>query len=241
MSPEEVAAFFTVYRDLDREGPGEGADVLWALDQLGLSGAVDVLDAGCGSGADLATLAGALPKATITGIEKTPHFVTEAQVRLADFAPRVTVIEGDMACPGGPFDLIWCAGALYFLGVTEGLQGWRTALKPGGAVVFSEPVLLGEPTQETTTFWGDYPQITKLDGIISRVKAAGFTAHAHRIIIGAPWAAYYTSMQARIDALRAQNPDALLTAALDDSQLEIDRWRGAPDQIAYALLIVTPT
>ena len=136
MSPEDRAAFFTVHCDLPREGPGEAADVLWALGHLNATGPLDVMDAACGPGADLMTLAKALPDATITGIEKTPHFVIEAQARTADYAPRVSVIEGDMAQPGGPYDLIWCAGAVYFLGVTEGLKIWRTALKSGGAVVF---------------------------------------------------------------------------------------------------------
>ena len=241
MSPEERAAFFTVHCDLPREGPGEAADVLWALGHLNATGPLDVMDAACGPGADLMTLAKALPDATITGIEKTPHFVIEAQARTADYAPRVSVIEGDMAQPGGPYDLIWCAGAVYFLGVTEGLKIWRTALKSGGAVVFSEPVLLGPRTPEVAAFWEEYPQITDLDGIIARVEAAGYSARAHRMIVGAPWDAYYAPMQTRIDALRGQNPDAALTAALDENQLEIDRWRAAPDQIAYALLIVTPT
>ena len=107
--------------------------------------------------------------------------------------------------------------------------------------MFSEPVLLSAPTKQTTAFWQEYPQITDLEGIVARVEAAGFTAHAYRTIVGAPWTAYYTSLQARIDVLRTQNPDVTLAAALDDSQLEIDRWRAAPDQIAYALLIVTPT
>lgn len=240
MTSKEVAAFFTLYCDLDREGPGEAADVLWALNHLAVSGAIDVLDAGCGSGADMVTLAKALPAATILGIEKTPHFVNEAQARLAHYAPRARAMTGDMATPGGPFDLIWCAGALYFLGITEALQGWRSALKAGGSVVFSEPVLLGEPTAPAIAFWQDYPQITDLDGIVARVEDAGFVAHAHRIIVGAPWAAYYVPLQARIDRLHMHNPDARLKAALDESQLEIDRWRAAPDQIAYALLIVSP-
>jgi hypothetical protein len=62
-------AFFTVHRDLPREGPGEPADVLWALKTAGVPGAVTVLDAACGPGADTVTLADALPDATITGMD----------------------------------------------------------------------------------------------------------------------------------------------------------------------------
>ena len=241
MTPEQTDAFFLVHRDLHREGPGEPEDVHWALEQLSLSGSLDVLDAACGPGADTLTLAEALPEARITGMEVTTHFVTEASARVAAFAPRVRAIEGDMNSPDGTFDLIWCAGALYFLGVTEGLQDWRKVLKPGGAVAFSEPVLLNTPPSAgVRAFWEEYPQITDLDGIIARVTAAGYTVQAHRMIVGKPWADYYTPMQARIDMLRGQNPDAALIDALDESQREIDLWRAAQDDIAYALLVVTP-
>ena len=241
MSWEDPTAFFTLHRDLPREGPGEAADVHWALDTLGHDGPERVLDAACGPGADLAVLAQALPEAQITGIEKVAHFVDAARARVADWAPRVTVRQGDMRDPEGPFDLIWCTGALYFLGVSEGLRGWRDALAPGGAVVFSEPVLLDTPPDaDVAAFWEDYPQITDLDGIVARVNAAGFAVQAHRMLIGAPWEAYYAPMQARIDALRSQSPDATLCITLDSHQLEIDRWRAAADRIAYAQLIVTP-
>jgi len=241
MTPEQRAAFFTVHRDLPREGPGTPQDVQWALDQLGLTGALDVLDAACGPGADLETLARALPDARITGMEKVQHFVAAARARVAPFGPRVTAIEADMSALDGSYDLIWCAGALYFLGVTEGLQGWRSALNPGGAVAFSEPVLPDTPPGDAVmAFWQEYPQITDLNGIRARVTAAGYNVQAHRMIVGAPWEAYYTPVQARIDMLRGQNPDAALRAALDENQQEIDRWRAAPDQIAYALVIATP-
>ncbi|WP_299725406.1 class I SAM-dependent methyltransferase [uncultured Tateyamaria sp.] len=239
MTPEEIEAFFNIHRDLPREGPGEAADVHWAVEQLGLKGPLDVLDAACGPGADTLVLAEALPEATITAMEKTPQFVTEARARIAHLDPRVRAVEGDMAKPGGRYDLIWCAGALYFLGVTAGLQGWRDALKPGGAVAFSEPVLLETPPSDPArAFWEEYPQITDLAGITAQVTAAGYSVQAHRMIVGAPWETYYAPMQARIDMLRGQGPNDVLSAALDENQLEIDRWRAGRDQIAYALLIV---
>ncbi len=58
----------------------------------------------------------------------------------------------------GPFDLIWSAGALYFLGVTDGLTGWRAALAPGGAVAFSEPCFFTDtPSDAARAFWDGYP------------------------------------------------------------------------------------
>ena len=241
MTPEEWDAFLHVHDALPRQGPGCPADVHWAVETIGLQGAVDVFDAACGPGADTATLAEALPHAKITAVDKTVPFVDLAAARVAPFGPRVSVRVGDMAAPDGEFDLIWCAGALYFLGVTEGLSGWRDALKPGGRVAFSEPAWVSAtPSDAARAFWDEYPQITDLQGIEDRVTAAGYNVLAHRMIIGDPWAAYYDPMQARLDMLRAQDNSPAVTTAIANSQLEIDRWRAAPEEVAYALLIVAP-
>ena len=234
-------AFFTVHRGLDREGPGMPQDVHWAVERAGLSGALRVCDAGCGPGADTVTLAEALPEAEITGLEKTPHFVTEAQARIARFGARVRVIEGDMAQPGGPYDFIWCAGALYFLGIKAGLDSWRGALAPGGWVAFSEPVKLRDPMSETAQrFWHDYPGLMDLNGIRSEVAKAGYRVEDHRMIVGPPWEAYYASQNARIAELRQSKQTPEVLEAMELCQREADLWAAAQDEIAYALLLVRP-
>ena len=241
MTPEQWDAFLQVHHGLPREGPGAPADVAWAVLTIGLHGHVQVLDAGCGPGDDMVTLAKALPEAQITAVDKTPQFIEMAQRRAAPFGARVTALVGDMADPDGSYDLIWCAGALYFLGVTDGLRGWRAALNTGGRVVFSEPVLpVTPPSEAAMTFWEEYPQVTDLQGIEDQVTAAGYNVLAHRMIIGAPWRAYYDPMQARIDALRKQDTTPAVQAAMDECQTEIDRWRAASDEVAYALMIVAP-
>lgn len=233
-------AFFTVHRDLPREGPGLPEDVAWAIDRLDLAPHAHVLDAACGPGADLETLAGLLPDARLTGMEQVAHFVDATRLRTERFGPRVLVEQADMAAASGPFDFIWCAGALYFLGVTEGLTTWRGALAPGGAVAFSEPVLLTTPaTKGARAFWADYPAITDLDGIVARVHAAGYDVIDTRLLVGAPWAAYYDPLRARIAALR-DGAEPELQRALDENAREIALWEAAKDDIAYALVLVRP-
>lgn len=240
MTPEQWAAFLEVHKDLPRQGPGVAEDVHWALDIIGLSGDVDVFDAGCGPGADTVTLADALPEARIRAVDTAESFVEQAKASVARFGGRVRIELDSMAEPGGAYDLIWCAGALYFLGVTEGLTLWRDALKPGGHVAFSEPVALGPLSDKARAFWEEYPQITDLAGIEARVAAAGYRVLRHRMIVGEPWLAYYEPMQVRIDHLRATATDPIVLAAVDENQTEIDRWRAAQDEVAYALLIVAP-
>ena len=232
-------AFLTLYTDLAREGPGAAADLGWALSVAATPQDARICDAGCGSGADTVTLAKERPKAQIDAVDQIAHFVAAAQKRVAPFGARVQVRQGDMAALSGPHDLIWCAGALYFLGVTEGLSRWRSALAPGGAVAFSEPCLLARPSAAARAFWAEYPQITDVAGIRARVAAAGYRVLGEQMQIGDAWEAYYIPMAKRIEKLRpsATGP---LAEALDEAEREIARWRAAPSEIAYALLVVAP-
>ena len=237
IAPSE--AFLTVYSDLAREGPGVPADVAWALYVAGTPARARIMDAGAGSGADTVTLAKERPEAQITSVEWIGQFVDAARRRVAPFGERVQVRQGDMAAITGPYDLIWCAGALYFLGVTEGLRAWRGALANGGRIAFSEACLLPNPSDNARAFWQEYPQVTNAEGIRARVADAGYRVVGERMVIGAPWAAYYDSMSARIEKLRPTASGDLL-AALDEAQAEIDRWRAAPSEIAYLLMVVAP-
>lgn len=232
---------------MPRQGPGLPGDVLWALSVLGCSGRLRVCDAGAGPGADTETLAAALPEARITAVEISAPLAAEARARLAPYAPRVEVVEADMAALAGPCDLIWSAGALYFLGVAEGLRAWRDALAPGGAVAFSEPVLLPGPETEAereavARFWTEYPGLTDLAGIAARVAQAGFAMVAHRLIVGEAWRLYYQAMAARCDELEAgaAKGDPALAAVVTAAREEIGLWQSAPDRIAYALILARP-
>lgn len=237
LSPEE--ALFTVHRDLPREGPGSKADVAWALYVAATPETARICDAGCGPGADTVTLAKERPHAFVEAVDQIGHFVAAAQARTAPYGKRVAVRQGDMASLTGPYDLIWCAGALYFLGITEGLKRWRMALARGGHVAFSEPCLLANPSQAALDFWAGYPQVTNAQGIRDRVEAAGYRVIGEHLMIGAPWDAYYRPMAARIATLRPGATGAL-AAALDEAGAEITRWQAAPGEIAYALMVVEP-
>ncbi len=232
-------AFLTLYTDLAREGPGAAADLGWALSVAATPQLARICEAGCGSGAETVTLAKERPKAQIDAVDKIAQFVAAAQKRVAPFGARVQVRQGDMASIDGPYDLIWCAGALYFLGVTEGLSKWRSALALGGAIAFSEPCLLPRPSTAARAFWAEYPQITDVTGIRARVAAAGYRVLGEQMQVGDAWEAYYIPMARRIEKLRPYAQGALVEA-LDEAESEIARWKAAPSEIAYALMVVAP-
>ena len=142
------------------------ADVLWALAVAATPGTARICAAACGPAADLVTLAEALPGADLTGIDGQAHVIAAAR-------GRVRLGQGDMAVLPGVFDLITCAGAIYFPGVTEGLRGWRGALAKAGRVPFTEPVLVREPVSDRVrAFWANDPCVTGLARIRQRIAAA---------------------------------------------------------------------
>ncbi|MEM8579428.1 MAG: class I SAM-dependent methyltransferase [Pseudomonadota bacterium] len=232
-------AFFTLHRDLAREGPGEPADVAWAAATAGLGQNADMADVACGPGGDIAALLEAAPQGHVTALDKTAHFVDAAR---ADWAAddRVTVLRADMATIANTYDLIWCAGAVYFLGVTEALTAWRKSLNPGGAIAFSEPCWFTDaPSDTARANWADYPAMTDAAGIRARVEAAGYAVVGTRKVSDAAWEAYYTPIDARIAALRP-GADAALAAVLDEAEAEAAAWRAGRAEFGYLLLVVRP-
>jgi trans-aconitate methyltransferase len=138
MPSDAMTAFFKLHRDLPREGPGEAADVAWVAQIAAIPDAAEIADVACGPGGDVAALLAAAPKGHVTALDKTAHFVQAARDIWQD-DPRVTVLQADMARIMNQYDLIWCAGAVYFLGVSEALTAWRKSLRAGGVIAFSEP------------------------------------------------------------------------------------------------------
>ncbi|MZR12934.1 methyltransferase domain-containing protein [Maritimibacter sp. DP07] len=233
-------AFFRLHEDLPREGPGDRASLDWALKLAGVAREARVLDAGCGPGADIAGLLAHVPEGHVTALDAHAGFVAQARARLRH-EPRLTVREGDMARPGGPYDLIWSAGALYFLGITDGLKTWRAALAPGGAVAFSELVFLVDtPAPELReTLEAEYPRIGGPITLEERIEAAGYEVLGVRILPDEAWEAYYGPLEARCDALEA-DADPALQEVIDAARAEIDLWRTHRNQFGYALAVARP-
>ena len=112
-------------------------------------------------------------------------------------------------------------------------------LSDQGAIAFSEPMLTNGLTESAKARWDGYPTQDR-EGVLRQVTDAGFNIMNTRLIKGAPWAAYYSSLQKRVDALRAANISEEVAAACRDAQAEISHWKMAPDDIAYLLVVAKP-
>lgn len=234
-----TSPFFALHRGLFREGPGEPADIRWAAEVVGLGRDARICDVACGPGADIPTFLAVAPDAKITAVDKQQHFIDELKARIGA-NEQVFAYAGDMAKLEGPFDLIWCAGAVYFLGIEQALRSWRDALaEDNGAVVFSEPCYFtNQPSAAAQAYWGGHRARTVAE-IAAEVDGAGYHSFATRRLADPAWAAYHGPMQERINALRP-DADAELLAVLDAAQAEIDDWPAVKDETGYLLSVVRP-
>ncbi len=234
-------AFFAVHRDLPREGPGLAEDVAWVGGLIGISPQGHVCDAGCGPGGDLAALRQLVPEGRIDGFETVPHFVEAARKRFAG-DPSVRILAESMEGLSGPYDLIWSAGAVYFLGVARALKAWRGALSDQGAVAFSHPCLFTDaPSESALAFWEAEPGGIETEQTTrDEIAAAGWRVLAARPLSDAAWAAYYEPMLARCDALEAAGVSESVAAAVVAARQEASDWRAVARETGYMLYVVRP-
>lgn len=233
---EQFDAFMTLYTGLDREGPGDEASLAKAM--AGLPAKARIFDAACGSGADTAMMLDILPEAQIIGVDKQPIFIDGAMSRGLNADFRV----GDMLEPDGMFDLIWSAGAVYFVGLEAALKAWRGHLNPGGRVAFSEIVwMTGTPSEQTRTFWeAEYPQIGTIDSLSQRIEASGFKVISAEPLGRKGWDSFYDSVQASIKKLRKGTISPVMETVLAESEFERNLFYTHPGDYDYAVFNIEP-
>ena len=228
-----MSDIFELFLPLERAGPGDAESLRWALEVAGTRPDATVLDAGCGTGADLPGLITAVPKGKVVAVEAAPRFIERVRARF----PAVEAHLADMAAPpGGPFDLIWSAGAVYNLGVGRALAGWAGHLKPGGRVAFSDLCWRRpDPPAEARAFWAaeglDVPDAA---GLEAQVTQAGWRVLDARWLGRAGWAAYYEPLEARLDGFSGD------AALVEGFRAEIALWREQGESYDYRLIVAEP-
>lgn len=241
--------FFEVHRDLPREGPGDRASTLRALDAaLAAPGAldpVDVLDVGCGPGMQTLHLAARLTTARIVAVDLHQPFLAALADRAGDagVTDRVTPVRADMArLPLAPqrFDLVWCEGAAYIVGVAQALESWWDLLRPGGVCAYTDAVWLkAEAPAAVRRFWQAYPAMGDIDASRARLRENGWELLSDFVLPPAAWwDDYYRPMSERLDRLAQRHrDDPAAQAALADCRAEIELYQRYGDWYGYAFFV----
>ncbi len=229
--------FFELHRDLPREGPGDDASTLCALNLLNaLPVRPDVLDVGCGPGAQTLALARATG-GRVTAVDLHQPFLDELGRRAgeAGLTARITPLRASMsALPLAPasFDLVWSEGAISLMGFDAGLRAWHELLRPGGYLVVSELTwLVDAPPAPARAFWAQaYPAMRDRAANRAAVARAGYAAVADFVLPRAAWfETYYDPLERRLDALArryAGDAAALRWLAGERAEIALAREHG---------------
>ena len=108
------------------------------IERIPLRGDETALDAGCGTGRVTRLLAERLPRGRVVGLDGSRAMVEEATARLADLAPRVTILQGDLLELDleEPVDLIVSTATFHWILDHDALfRRLFAALVPGGRLV----------------------------------------------------------------------------------------------------------
>jgi SAM-dependent methyltransferase len=242
------AIFLEAHSGLPREAPGSLASSARALAiaQHDRDGAPirQVLDAACGPGMQTLTLARLLPDARILAFDLHAPFLQELMTRAhaAGIAARVAAVRADLGRPpfvSGAFDLVWCEGGAYLIGVQRALGVWRGLLAAGGYVAFTDAVWLRPHVPEPVrSFWRAYPGMQDMDGVRATIARAGLRPAGDFVLPESDWWEYYDPLAQRIAELRERyRGDAQAGAALDACATEIELYRRHADCYGYAFFV----
>lgn len=243
-----MALLLDVHQGLPRQGPGDDASTLRALEMCTeLPMRPDVLDVGCGPGTHSVVLAQATG-GTITAVDLCEQFLDELRDRAVESGvrERIQVMRGDMRdLPYGKhsFDLIWSEGAAYIMGITAALEAWQEFLRPRGYVALTEiSWLVPEaqvPREAYEFFRGQYPGITDVRGNLRRIEECGYEVAGHFTVPDESWwTHYYDPLAANLRVMREKykhDPRALRFIEEEEEEQRIRRDYG--DSYGYEFLV----
>lgn len=148
------------------------AEAIWPqesalFDRYGLSGPLNILDGGCGTGEITSRLARKYPEATLLGVDILDHHLDYARQRYASLAPRLTFDHQslyELPAADATYDLTVCRHVIQSIPqVDRVLAELKRVTKPGGRVhVIAEDYgmlqfPLGNPNP--SDFWKDGPPV----------------------------------------------------------------------------------
>lgn len=230
---------------LPRLAPGDPQSTRRALEMLYGEGFESVgedfrvLDIGCGNGSQTLRLATELG-GKVTAVDDHQPYLDELNRRaeaqgLADMIETRCADMNELDLGGETFDLVWAEGSAYIMGIAEALRAWRSFLKPGGALGFTELTWLddGAPDACREFFATEYPQMTDVAAHQTTIEGCGYElAGQFTLPESSWWNLFYGPLKERLAGYQTTPGDEEAQAIVDMIRKEINvyhsysRWYG---------------
>lgn len=236
---------------LPRLAPGDDESTRRALEMLygaGLESVGEdfrVLDLGCGNGSQTLRLAAELG-GRVTAVDNHQPYLDELERRAEaqGMADRIQTRCADMNgfdLEGQTVDLVWAEGSAYLMGIPEALRAWRSYLKPGGDLGFTELTWLadGAPDACREFFATEYPQMTDMASHLATIMECGYELVGQFTLPESSWwEPYYGPLAKRLEGYKVISDDDETRALVDMFRSEIDVYRSFSRWYGYVFFLL---
>jgi cyclopropane fatty-acyl-phospholipid synthase-like methyltransferase len=207
--------YFEIYENIPRQGPGDinlTGNLYSKLKNLPEN--PQILDIGCGKGIQTIELA-KHTNGSITAVDNHQYFLDclKEDAQKLQLDKKITCIQADMndlPFDDKSFDLIWSEGAIFIMGIKDGLRKWKKLVKKDGYLLFSDLVWKKEPCSlELIEYWNqEYPSIMNIDEVILESQLNDFEVISHYTLPKISWINnYLIPIENIIAKLKVKNRD----------------------------------
>jgi hypothetical protein len=141
---------------------------------------------------------------------------------------------------GKTFNLVWAEGSAFVMGIPEALRAWRSFLKPGGALGFTELTWLddGAPDECREFFATEYPQMADVASHLATIEACSYEPVGRFTLPESSWwKPYYGPLAERLAVYDAPDDDET-QAVLAMIRREIDVYRSFSRWYGYVFFLL---
>lgn len=244
MDKEIMEFFFKIHNGDFRGGPGSDISTERAYNSARefLGENINVLDIGAGSGFQTRVLK-KLVDGKITALDTAEIYLTKIKRETGVETLNCSMDNLEKYFSHASFDLIWSEGAVYIMGLANGLKHWKPFLKQGGIIGFSHISWIRDnPPRELLDYWeANYPQITTLDENKKIIDEEGYEIKDYFILPSTDWTEnYYEKISERLELLEKQELSPAEKEVIDMHWEEIEMYKKYGEYYGYVFFIISP-